>query len=228
MVVEAGQDYMLVIGLNCIGFGPERTARHSETTKLNHFESAFGINPNVCSIIFHEIQIRNIGQKQIRKPKVPYFLLALYWLKRYPVEKVSSGLFGYHEDTIRKWVWKYCEAIQALKQYKVSVFALMNFYKIETANFPIIIHYSLFNIQQISWINHNIEARNDNQPISVWFLSVDGTHCRVQEPRTVPDKDWYSYKHHQPGVAYEIAIDIQQSNFKSLVIGFIIPCTNTK
>jgi hypothetical protein len=145
MVVEAGQDVRLVIGLNCIGFGPERTARHSETTKLNHFESAFGINPNVCSIIFHEIQIRDIRQKQIRKPKVPYFLLALYWLMRYPVEKVSSGLFGYHEDTIRKWVWKYCEAIQALKQYKVSVIALMNFYQIETANFPIIIHYSLFN-----------------------------------------------------------------------------------
>jgi DDE superfamily endonuclease len=42
-------------------------------------------------------------------------------------------------------------------------------------------------------------------------LSVDGTHCRIQEPRTVPDKDWYSHKHHKPCVAYEIAISLRES-----------------
>ena len=41
-----------------------------------------------------------------------------------------------------------------------------------------------------------------------WVLSVDGTHCRVQEPRSQPDKDWYSHKHHKPCVAYEIGVDL--------------------
>ena len=119
MVVQANADDMLVIGLNCIGFTPERTIRHSNATRINHFESAFGIHPNTCSIIFYEIQIHDIGTARIAKPKVPHFLMALYWLKRYPIEQILAGLFKYDEDTVRKWVWKYCQAIQALKQYKV-------------------------------------------------------------------------------------------------------------
>jgi DDE superfamily endonuclease len=47
--------------------------------------------------------------------------------------------------------------------------------------------------------------------MSSWMLSVDGTHCKIQEPRTVPDKNWYSHMHHKPCVAYEIAVDIQHS-----------------
>jgi DDE superfamily endonuclease len=44
-----------------------------------------------------------------------------------------------------------------------------------------------------------------------WFLSVDGTHCLIQEPRSFPDKDWYSHKHNIPCVSYEIAIDLRES-----------------
>jgi DDE superfamily endonuclease len=51
---------------------------------------------------------------------------------------------------------------------------------------------------------------NENGLIS-WFLSVDGTHCRIQEPRSYPDKNWYSHKHHKLCVAYEIAIDLEES-----------------
>jgi hypothetical protein len=119
MVVEANAAEVLTVGLACIGFGPERTLGHSDKTQLKHFESAFGIDPDTISTIFHEIQVRDIGDKQIRKPKLPHFLLALHWLKRYPIEQMSSGIFGYHEDTVRKWVWTYCSAIQALKPYKV-------------------------------------------------------------------------------------------------------------
>ena len=50
-----------------------------------------------------------------------------------------------------------------------------------------------------------------NNPGASWLLSVDGTHCRIQEPRGVPDKDWYSYKLHKPCVAYEIGVDLFES-----------------
>jgi hypothetical protein len=122
MVVHADANDMLTIGLDCIGFPPERAANHNATTNMTHFTSAFGVEPQIASIIFNEIQVRDIGVNAINKPKVRYFLLGLYWLKRYPIEQISAGVFGYHEDTIRKWVWRYSQAIQALKPYKVSAY----------------------------------------------------------------------------------------------------------
>jgi hypothetical protein len=122
MVVDATADDMVSVGLNCIGFAHERLENQNQATKDGHFLCAFGVDPIVASIVFRDIQVRNIGNNTIDKPKVPYFLLALHWLKRYPVEQMSSGIFGYHSDTVRRWVWKYCCAIQALKPYKVSTF----------------------------------------------------------------------------------------------------------
>ena len=119
MVVEVNADEMLIVGLNCIGFGPERTVNHNATTNRKHFESSYGMDAATCCIVFLHIQVRDIGQMRIDKPKVPHFLLCLHWLKRYPTEQMNAGLFGYHEDSVRKWVWKYCRAIQALKPYKV-------------------------------------------------------------------------------------------------------------
>jgi hypothetical protein len=137
MVVVANADDMLAIGLNCIGFGPERSARHNPTTRLNHYESAFGIDPFTSSVVFYELQVRDIGAKRVSKPKVTYFLLALHWLKRYPVELISSGIFGYHEDTVRKYVWIYCEAIQALMPYKVRHLNTFNYIIFILTNFNI-------------------------------------------------------------------------------------------
>jgi DDE superfamily endonuclease len=65
--------------------------------------------------------------------------------------------------------------------------------------------------KKIVWEDHtHVNNNNDNGHIS-WVLSVDGTHCRIQEPRTVPDKNWYSHKHHKPCVAYEIAVSLKES-----------------
>ena len=49
-----------------------------------------------------------------------------------------------------------------------------------------------------------------------WLLTVDGTHCRIQEPRSVPHKNWYSHKHQKPCVAYEIAVHLFESKIVSI------------
>jgi hypothetical protein len=48
MAVEATANDMLMVGLNCIGFTPQR----NENTNSEHFVSAFGVDPNVASIVF--------------------------------------------------------------------------------------------------------------------------------------------------------------------------------
>jgi hypothetical protein len=41
-----------------------------------------------------------------------------------------------------------------------------------------------------------------------FFLSVDGVHCRVYEPRFMPSSGWYSPKYNKAGLAYEIGVSI--------------------
>jgi DDE superfamily endonuclease len=40
------------------------------------------------------------------------------------------------------------------------------------------------------------------------FATVDGIHCRINEPRTDPGSKWYSHKFHGPGVTYEVGISL--------------------
>jgi DDE superfamily endonuclease len=52
------------------------------------------------------------------------------------------------------------------------------------------------------------EDNNQQVGVASWILSVDGTHCRISEPRSQPDKRWYSHKYHKPGVAYELGVNL--------------------
>lgn len=42
-------------------------------------------------------------------------------------------------------------------------------------------------------------------------MTVDGTHCSIQEPRKEPNSKWYSHKLNGPGVAYEVGLCTRQS-----------------
>ena len=48
----------------------------------------------------------------------------------------------------------------------------------------------------------------DENVQNIIILSVDKTHCRIKEPRSLPDKKWYSHKLNKPGVSYEIALHL--------------------
>jgi hypothetical protein len=75
----------------------------------------------VCTLIFHDVQVQDIGEAAINKIKLKNFLMAMHWLKGYPVETMMSSIFNLHEETIRTKVFEIVEAIQALKLYKVKI-----------------------------------------------------------------------------------------------------------
>lgn len=86
----------------------------------DRFKSAYGASPSTCSAIFRDIQLRDIGAATITEVNVKHFLVTLFWLKWYPTEVMMLLQFGVEcEKTIRKWIWSYCLAIQALYSYKV-------------------------------------------------------------------------------------------------------------
>jgi len=49
---------------------------------------------------------------------------------------------------------------------------------------------------------------------TTFIISVDGTHCLINEPRdpiVKKNKEWYSHKHHKAGLNYEIAVALFSS-----------------
>ena len=47
--------------------------------------------------------------------------------------------------------------------------------------------------------------------LEIFILSVDGVHCRVNEPRGQPSTGWFSHKSNGPGLVYELAIALNES-----------------
>lgn len=51
-------------------------------------------------------------------------------------------------------------------------------------------------------------------PPRVFLVTVDGTHCRISEPRRDPDTKYFSYKMRKPAMAYELAVDTEESKIR--------------
>jgi DDE superfamily endonuclease len=55
------------------------------------------------------------------------------------------------------------------------------------------------------------QQENENGEVFDFQISVDGTHCRINEPGNNPSSEWYSHKFHKAAVNYEIGIDLHSS-----------------
>ena len=47
--------------------------------------------------------------------------------------------------------------------------------------------------------------------------SIDGVHCKIEEPRKFPDTMWYSHKFHGPALTYQIILSIHESKVLSII-----------
>jgi DDE superfamily endonuclease len=63
-------------------------------------------------------------------------------------------------------------------------------------------------LYKIVWRWNENEQGNDD---TIFIGTVDGTHCRLCEPRLQPDCRWYSHKFNKPAVVYEIMLDLFES-----------------
>ena len=61
--------------------------------------------------------------------------------------------------------------------------------------------------KKIKWLWGN-GGQEDEE---IFIVSVDGVHCTISEPRSMPSSKWFSHKTHGPAVGYEIAISLQRN-----------------
>lgn len=51
----------------------------------------------------------------------------------------------------------------------------------------------------------------DFEDDDVLFISIDGVHCKILEPRKCPSSKWFSHKSNSAGVTYELAIAVRSN-----------------
>jgi hypothetical protein len=109
------------LGLKYMGFKNERqNGNHKHN--LRRFRAAYGTSPSSCAAILEDLQnIEMMGLLVIQKPLAIHLLMTLEWFKHYPSEPLLAGKYGIHEETVRRYLFAYSDAIQHLKKKKVRI-----------------------------------------------------------------------------------------------------------
>jgi hypothetical protein len=113
---------VLETGLRIVGYGYNKQATSSLKTKEELFMNWYGSLAKVCLALWNDLTTIDIGYFKIDNPELKYFLMTLHWLYCYPKLKTIATTFQLHPDTVGKYVWIYSQAIEALKNLKVTYF----------------------------------------------------------------------------------------------------------
>jgi hypothetical protein len=114
------EDNLIGTGLSIVGYDYNKQATTSQKNKERLFVSWYGCLAKVCLVLWNDLITINTGNAKIDHPELKYFFMTLHWLYCYPKLKTIATTFQLHEDTVGKYVWQYSEAVEALKNIKVS------------------------------------------------------------------------------------------------------------
>lgn len=204
-VIVVTEQQMLKLGVETGGF--KLTGRN--LTNLQRFRDLYGLYPKSAVVVFLDLQTYDSGQARIAKVSLFSFLMALSYARGYGIETRVMGAFGFScATTFRNHVWTYLSAIQGLKAKKVCNLIMPNLLLVPHV-ILIASGFAFWAVQsstiQIVWcFDENPQLQDDEAKL---FATIDGIHCRIQEPRTDnPGSHWFSHKSNGPGVTYELVI----------------------
>ena len=103
----------LHLGLLSMGFSEKTIERTGLTTNTERFRDYYYVHPDTCEIMFHDMQLTGAQLAPKR------FLMALYYLKKYPTKHGLAAFLDETEKTALKWVHAYVALIQGQKDNKV-------------------------------------------------------------------------------------------------------------
>jgi DDE superfamily endonuclease len=210
------EDRMLLMGLEWIGFSADRQEDAKKLNNIRRFKAAFGCSPSVLSKVWADIVANERGSAGFKASKkdVQYFFLGLMLLKCYLSTDILSGIFDCSERTVRTKTWNVIKMIQALKTKKARVKLVVSLILCAgcICLFFCYSHSHYRSLLQIVWPK---EWSDDHSQVPtdtpVFIVSIDGVHCRMNEPKhptLAKDPKYYSHKFRQSAVTYELAISI--------------------
>ena len=177
-----------------LGFTDERIKRVKAKRNLQRFKCHYASDPAVYSVLLYKLQTTSIQKARVdahiqkvgKEKFIAYYFMAIHLLACYPTEDeaesaFSKSPFGPCKETWSHWAWKIVANISALKRQVI--------------------------VWPKKWNNPDGDTENE----TIFIFTVDGVHCRIEEP-TLGDfeknKKFFSHKFHSAAVDYEIGISI--------------------
>jgi DDE superfamily endonuclease len=202
-------DFMLMQGLLMVGFDHHRIQKVLRNTNIIRFRSFYGSDPIVYARIWNDLHdgTNEAAFIHTSTATLRHFFMSLFFLKCYPSATQMAAIFRVCEKTARKWCWYFLSKIQALKHTKVT----------KHNNIAItlctIIFSILYSLSQITWPTQWTQGHPDfcQADLPVFLLTVDGVHCRIEEPQhptKSKDPSYYSHKFRTAGVDYELGLSV--------------------
>ncbi len=101
--------------------GRAKALQGSKKKQHRRFQSWFGTQPSIISIIWERLITYGWLIKTVKIPNPIHLLWALHFLQTYNTESMlSATVGGVHPDTFRKWSWHYIQGISYLANTIVS------------------------------------------------------------------------------------------------------------
>ena len=113
---------MMRIGLRLRGYTVKRLKNAKGKANVFRFKHHFGVSPVTAVWIYTDLQTTTIADAKIKGGDLDlkYFLMGLFYLRKYPSEEDLSADFDYSKFWVRNKVWEKIKNMRAL-QYKVIV-----------------------------------------------------------------------------------------------------------
>lgn len=182
MLLLVTPNEMLGQGLTLVGHKESRLGRLSKGKKEELFRADFGKDPIVLTKVWEALQTTSVPNAKIHQASekdLSAFLWTFHWMTCYPTEASLESRTGWCDKVIRERLKAMVKKIALLKSEKI--------------------------VWPASWSDPNAQS-------PIFLCSVDGTHCPIQEPtkghKYSKNPKYYSHKHNQAGLAYEVAISI--------------------
>ena len=86
-------------------------------------------------------------------------------------------------------------------------------------------------LEKIQALKHEKIVWPDDWEDDIWIITVDGTHCWINEPQHPDwsqDKEYYSHKYNKAGINYELGIAISSSDLVWMNGPFKAGCSDKK
>ena len=180
---------MLNHGLLAVGYDQKQLGRVKLKKNLSRFRTNFVGHPRVYADLFVRLQKTEIDKARLDcsilgiEKTLNYFFMTIYFLAQYPTEEKIESTFSFNvsDRTFRKHGWWIVEKIAFL--------------------------YSEIIVWPEWWGNPNDPDGEETR----FIITVDGTHCRIEEPTLesfTEQRKYYSHKFKTAGLDYEVALSI--------------------
>ena len=170
----------------------ERVIKNNKKLSTLHdkFRWLYGIDAAACCHVFEDLQaygiLHIVDKKSAKEKTLTMFLIVLFFLRHYPTETELESRFNV--------------SARKLRDNGIGMWPMLE--KIQ-----------VLKEVKILWPEEWTEEHADD---TIDFIcTIDGTHCKIDEPRhptLSKDKSYFSHKFRRAALSYELAIHLSESS----------------